>query len=1117
MKKLLKVTALALMGFASALVAKAEFAPEANHPYYLKLNGTEKTLDIKTPRTDNSDTNCAGVSTDKTPVLFEAGTGTNAGKFAVKCLQTGKYMAIHSTNSWNVYREDTPSYWSFTETSNGTLTIRESASSTKYLGVQSAHPDNIYKDCALSGTNPNCYWVLEDAAEDCTIVNVVYKVNGVTHYSSAGIWGHIGREMPSYFDSSTYQNATVPFFEADNIEVPSVVESDSEVVISGHYTHSLVITTDVDNPQYFLIQNVRTTGRGGVTYAATPGSSGQLELKLDEELNIDNHYHTGALWYMQTTGMVDSNGYLPVRLYNAYSNEAITNPGQGTWATSDDDNTIWYLKANTQSSGSVTYTGINILHAKDLTSNDYAWNDFGGSGTHVGYWKGNDSGSIWAFELADEAKASVTIDKINEAYIAERKAYVDLINSYVEIGLISFTEEQQSAWNAAATGRISNIKQLQTYMTTLQNQVNAAASNQVSDGQGRHVQFLHDQCPAYIGLTSDGSVRRGGEDGTRTFTLKNAADGSGFYIFNEYTNKYVKQPTADNTNISMVSDESEASIYNFDLENGTKGLAGVKVVGPSGHVNASHPYWHSNGNADLTNVVRWEHGDNSAWYLMFVDDSQAATEYLAGAMASSANLPESSNVVGFVSVDMELVNAVVAARAAGEAAEDAEAKRAAGEAIYSAFAAMQASEGLIYPRSGEIYTITSSDGRGILTLSNNSDNPYIWSTGATGYNANADKWAVVEKDGKKYLYNVFAGKFANAYGFLQNPTSNSLAGVTYAWMLCDVATEVTFNGNIFSQPTNGTTRPFVIAGGEDTTGKERPGMMIINWLNSPVPTIAGFGDNQDGCGFKFVKSGDVSEEQMATINAALDNMEAVAADTREAAEAMVADLPENYADIVNHFSEEGVETFNTRMALIDENATADKVYGICTQAMPALNSTITLSMTDGLCYSIANVSDGKKYHAFFGEASTKDFVEDDGDDIADIYNWRCTCEGNVVSFKHNLNENDVKFALNEVELFTLSAGSKIGQVKLTPFGAEESEVTARRVAALSDEGEEPAAEPEYILTSLGADATNTTTTAIAEITADGNDADVIYDLQGRRLSAPAKGINIINGKKILVY
>lgn len=41
-------------------------------------------------------------------------------------------------------------------------------------------------------------------------------------------------------------------------------------------------------------------------------------------------------------------------------------------------------------------------------------------------------------------------------------------------------------------------------------------------------------------------------------------------------------------------------------------------------------------------------------------------------------------------------------------------------------------------------------------------------------------------------------------------------------------------------------------------------------------------------------------------------------------------------------------------------------------------------------------------------------------------------------------------------------------------------------------------------------------TAIKPITSDGEKPTVIYDLEGRRLRAPQKGINIINGRKVLV-
>lgn len=42
------------------------------------------------------------------------------------------------------------------------------------------------------------------------------------------------------------------------------------------------------------------------------------------------------------------------------------------------------------------------------------------------------------------------------------------------------------------------------------------------------------------------------------------------------------------------------------------------------------------------------------------------------------------------------------------------------------------------------------------------------------------------------------------------------------------------------------------------------------------------------------------------------------------------------------------------------------------------------------------------------------------------------------------------------------------------------------------------------------------TTQLTELTAEGRNANSVYDLQGRKLAAPAKGINIINGKKVLV-
>lgn len=62
----------------------------------------------------------------------------------------------------------------------------------------------------------------------------------------------------------------------------------------------------------------------------------------------------------------------------------------------------------------------------------------------------------------------------------------------------------------------------------------------------------------------------------------------------------------------------------------------------------------------------------------------------------------------------------------------------------------------------------------------------------------------------------------------------------------------------------------------------------------------------------------------------------------------------------------------------------------------------------------------------------------------------------------------------------------------------------------------PAANVESTAEELPFNAPSETTTEITEVNVGSPAAKAVYDLQGRKLAAPAKGINIINGKKILV-
>ena len=42
------------------------------------------------------------------------------------------------------------------------------------------------------------------------------------------------------------------------------------------------------------------------------------------------------------------------------------------------------------------------------------------------------------------------------------------------------------------------------------------------------------------------------------------------------------------------------------------------------------------------------------------------------------------------------------------------------------------------------------------------------------------------------------------------------------------------------------------------------------------------------------------------------------------------------------------------------------------------------------------------------------------------------------------------------------------------------------------------------------------TTGVENVNTDGVDTDAVYDLQGRKVKMPAKGVYIVNGKKVLI-
>lgn len=118
--------------------------------------------------------------------------------------------------------------------------------------------------------------------------------------------------------------------------------------------------------------------------------------------------------------------------------------------------------------------------------------------------------------------------------------------------------------------------------------------------------------------------------GTKAFTLEMAPDGSGFYLYNEYADKYLVHPTVMYAQASGTNNKANASVYNLDVWVTADGTID-NSIGFHSINNTARAYLHSN--ADDT-LVGWDFdGDNSTWYILLVDDIVAAREHLAGKLS----------------------------------------------------------------------------------------------------------------------------------------------------------------------------------------------------------------------------------------------------------------------------------------------------------------------------------------------------------------------------------------------------------------------------------------------------------------------------------------------------
>lgn len=155
-----------------------------------------------------------------------------------------------------------------------------------------------------------------------------------------------------------------------------------------------------------------------------------------------------------------------------------------------EEGTIYYIYSNTQTSGSETVSGFSIMKRntdgvlRPLNDND-GLNEYNANGGTVGPYKANDVGSMWLFEAADKNKVEGSLTNYIQAEKNSALTLIDLFDSIA--GGIAKKQEIINRVNSATTSaEINDIKsELQTSMYTKIDRkvVYIVSNNRPADGK----------------------------------------------------------------------------------------------------------------------------------------------------------------------------------------------------------------------------------------------------------------------------------------------------------------------------------------------------------------------------------------------------------------------------------------------------------------------------------------------------------------------------------------------------------------------------------------------------------------------------------------------------------
>ena len=339
-----------------------------------------------------------------------------------------------------------------------------------------------------------------------------------------------------------------------------------------------------------------------------------------------------------------------------------------------------------------------------------------------------------------------------------------------------------------------------------------------------------------------------------------------------------------------------------------------------------------------------------------------------------------------------------------------------------------------------------------------------------------------------YMYNLGAEKFMNCFGPKSDRVGPVAEAITdHTWQFSDVPTVI--RGAVAH---SGGAHTFSIAAGM-TSGSDvennqnhEGGITMMNDCERGVLVTLGNSNREDGSGLYADYVGFVdADEYQAIVEKAEAAIAAIPSETLDWSEieGIVNHLDKDTFDKIAETASEANKAKNggghdhIHYVLSQESGRqgfeADKVYNFFVNSTDALKVNPN---TKALEVAEFDGNDPTPFNLKVAEAVAAANVYMDGPTTA-TYNF-------IHNIKDENGDNLVNMSYNGTTEHTIDM-SELGKVKLGD---------------------------QVFVAKTG---TGDATTCIAEITSTSNVKNV-YDLQGRKLAAPAKGINIVNGKKILV-